>query len=517
MATKQFYVIAFKNRAFETLFAKKKLDMYVAPIVKPFEASVLAFSEQITDQVLEVIGLTRDDISGYEDTERPNVKLLRFSKKYEFSIEAWDQTSEQIVPLIEEPLIDILREDVSLNISVSYSNLASTPAYGPFVSDEMGDRLTLDFPAAFNASTGTMQYVSGSEGAQYLDLSQSLVFDYIVPGAIIRTPDRERRPVAVLRNGRIIMLVNIVGTYNAFRQNQAAAQEGAAGIKAFLRMAVPVVVQYMREHPGIISTVSTYEKRYKFYEFLNALVKKRSEGYLTRLAEVRRQIPAAMTQLSSLIEEEKHLDTVVGSVDPESAKKKLVDDITSITNSPDVKEVMFEEDGILVKMKHIMVPSTDNKGEIIHCGEIDLVIPFDNKKELVALRNDSADYPEDIKDLVKIDVPHPNVFSRGNFCFGNTAESFAVLRGQWEISAVFTLANNFLHTYNPKSPTRDPKLFPHTSKERAKEIYLSMYPQEKKATVSTFSGQSVTEDTENDEEEFDGFEEEFDGFDDENE
>ena len=176
----QFYAISFKNRSFETIFIKNNLEVFASPLSKPYPTSVIAFSETIMDQVLEAIGLTRDDISGYEDTERENLKLIRFSRQYEFSVTYGSPAIAQTMSDYNDILIDILRENPGLDISI-ISPGAPGEAYER--ADGGQEKLSIVVPV-LSASTAVPLAIA--EGLHIYDLSATLIPEYLAKEAVIR-------------------------------------------------------------------------------------------------------------------------------------------------------------------------------------------------------------------------------------------------------------------------------------------------------------------------------------------
>jgi len=477
MAQAQFLAISYKHRSFESVFSGSEINTFPYTLTKPEKQFVMAFKEHQLDEVLALIGMTRANITGQVDTERPNVKILVFNAPYEYSINYDNSVNQTIQNAVDKVFIDIYKKHSDKKFSVHFTNNAQS--LGQKWEYEDKDELHI-FLAAIGNSAGYEEVVHDNDLLPVNIMSNFMIPSYLDPSAVI---NMDGIPVAMIKGDKIIMMLYIAQYLNAGGISDEATARYASAM-TFLYKSLDAVFMYVKENPDIFKKLIDLESEYKFMEFLGKLVTKRSEGHLKRSKEIMTLIPQVMTQLSDLTNEQEYLSRIVNALDPEGEKGRLLKEIGIIRKSQDVKDIVFEEEALIINMKHVMIPYQEQdkdkgkgKEQILHCGELTIILPFDSKKELLVLRSDFSKYPDKMKEVFKkLGCPHPNVFNAGRLCYGNTAETFATLRGLFDISSIFVMLNNFLHVYNPKSPTLDPELFPKTSVEEAMKLYNGMYP-----------------------------------------
>jgi len=468
MAAVSFLAVSYKNKSFEALFSGTEINTFPYVLTTPEKKYIMAFKENQLDEVLNLLGLDRSNIVDQIDTERPNVKLLQFNTIYEYSIEYDSSVNQTIQNAIDSVFIAIYKKYPTMGFSVHFTNNASS------LNQEWEYTHPNDlhiFLASFGSSTGYASEIHDVTQPPIDTMSNFMIPAYVSSDAIIKIGDI---PVAMIKGNKIIMMLYLAKYLGTSAESTSAMQ--------FLYKSLVAVFDYIKYNPDIFRKLIDLEKEYKFMEFLSKLVSKRSESNIKRLKEVQTQLPAVMTQLTDLVNEQDYLNRILNAIDVDGEKERLIKEIGIIRKSSDVKDIVFQEDALMINMKHVMFPYYEEKDKsgkemILHCGELTIMLPFDSKKEILVLRSENNTYPDHMRDIFKqLSCPHPNIFNVGRLCYGNTAETFAQLRGLFDISSIFIMINNFVHLYNPKSPTISPSLFPRTTLEEATELYNKMYP-----------------------------------------
>ena len=475
MAVNQFLAVSYKNKSFEALFSDTNINTFPYVLAKPEKQFVMAFKEEQLDVILGILNLTRENIVARVETERPNMILLKFDVPYEFGVNYESSVATQIQNVINPAFVEVMKKHRDIEFSVSYCNNINSLNSNWNYASETGFRLFVLTITPPTGSGGYVEYVDPTldDAVAVKLMNNYLIPNYYAPDAVFKFEDGT--PCAVIKGDKVLITA-LVDT-NMSDQSRAAQWRS---FKHILMRAADMILTKLKSDPGIMGRIQEMEKEYKFMEFLHKLVSKRSEGHIKRLKEVNDQIPNLVSQMASLVEEQIYLNTIVDAVNPEGEKQRLLKEISNLRKAEDIKDIAFDEDAIIINMKHVMFPHYEKKDTILHCGEMTAIIPFDAKKHLQVFRSHINHYPDKMRGaLKKISCAHPNIFDNGELCYGNTAEAFGHLRGEFDISSLFIMINNFVHVYNPKSPTIDPGMFPTTSVEEAKKFYESLYPADK--------------------------------------
>jgi ubiquitin-protein ligase len=202
------------------------------------------------------------------------------------------------------------------------------------------------------------------------------------------------------------------------------------------------------------------------------MFKFKQREYTTKLEECRNNIVSYSGSLAEEIRREKELMRMVVATDMNEEKDKFIRELNSIRNAKRfVKDVEFSDTGVLIHLKHVYVKLRGSDDQVLHCGELDLNIPFELRYQITVTRRDNPKDPRNYRGL----YPHPNVFQEGRICLGDIDQEIPKLRAEYEMSAIFIMINGFLHTYNPESPTNPPENYPTSTIAEAEQFVSDLY------------------------------------------